>query len=268
MLASFVICLEPLQPAFVDRNSGPLVHALFLNLVSQANPRLAEVLHQDTPTKPFTVSALQGKFGRTGRHLVTLTGNMYWLRITTLSEPVFVALNKTLLSYFASHAPLSFGDGSFRVADVRLEPTDSNPWGGISSFSEIYEKAAGDTTIALLFHSPTTFKQRGKNLPFPLPGVVFNSYLQKWNAFSSLPLDKSLLSWTEDNLAVEAHHVRTRMTPFEGFGLIGFTGACRYRAVNKDVDRLKAVNALADFAFYCGTGAKTTMGMGQTRRIK
>jgi CRISPR-associated endoribonuclease Cas6 len=38
--------------------------------------------------------------------------------------------------------------------------------------------------------------------------------------------------------------------------------------MNSDVDKLKALNALADFAFYCGTGAKTTMGMGQTRRIK
>ena len=31
-------------------------------------------------------------------------------------------------------------------------------------------------------------------------------------------------------------------------------------------ERLREVNLLADFAFYCGTGYKTTMGMGQTRR--
>jgi len=29
---------------------------------------------------------------------------------------------------------------------------------------------------------------------------------------------------------------------------------------------LKQAGALANFAFYCGTGYKTTMGMGQTRR--
>jgi len=33
-------------------------------------------------------------------------------------------------------------------------------------------------------------------------------------------------------------------------------------------EMLKQVNALADFAFYCGTGYKVTMGMGQTRRLQ
>jgi CRISPR/Cas system endoribonuclease Cas6 (RAMP superfamily) len=28
------------------------------------------------------------------------------------------------------------------------------------------------------------------------------------------------------------------------------------------------MNLLADFAFFCGTGKKTTVGMGQTVRIK
>ena len=27
------------------------------------------------------------------------------------------------------------------------------------------------------------------------------------------------------------------------------------------------LNALADYAFFCGTGHKTTQGMGQTRRL-
>ena len=34
-----------------------------------------------------------------------------------------------------------------------------------------------------------------------------------------------------------------------------------------DENMLRVTNCLADFAFYCGTGYKTTMGMGQTRRV-
>jgi CRISPR-associated protein, Cas6 family len=30
---------------------------------------------------------------------------------------------------------------------------------------------------------------------------------------------------------------------------------------------IKQINALADFALYCGVGRKTPMGMGMTRRI-
>ncbi|MGQ9546580.1 MAG: CRISPR-associated endoribonuclease Cas6 [Dehalococcoidia bacterium] len=268
MLASFVIHLKPLQPTFVDRNTGPLVHALFLSLVSQADTELADLLHRDTPVKPFTVSALQGKFAGTGKHLVTLTENTYWFRITTLTQPVFTAFNRTLLACLACHTSLSIGDTHFQVIDVKLEPTDSNLWGGISSYPEMFDKACAKTAITLLFQSPTTFKHKGRNLPFPLPGVVFNGYLQKWNAFSPFPLDRSLLSWAEDNLAVEAHHIRTRMTAFDDFQITGFIGTCRYQAINDDADKLKALNALADLAFYCGTGAKTTMGLGQTKRIK
>ena len=36
--------------------------------------------------------------------------------------------------------------------------------------------------------------------------------------------------------------------------------------VMENTEMLRLVNLLADFAFYCGTGYKTTMGMGQTRR--
>ena len=35
-----------------------------------------------------------------------------------------------------------------------------------------------------------------------------------------------------------------------------------------DEEMLKQVNVLADFAFYCGTGYKVTMGMGQTRKLQ
>ncbi len=34
-----------------------------------------------------------------------------------------------------------------------------------------------------------------------------------------------------------------------------------------DTECLQIANCLANFAFYCGTGYKTTMGMGQTRRV-
>ena len=31
--------------------------------------------------------------------------------------------------------------------------------------------------------------------------------------------------------------------------------------------KIKQMNALADFALYCGVGRKTTMGMGMVRRL-
>jgi len=48
----------------------------------------------------------------------------------------------------------------------------------------------------------------------------------------------------------------------------GFVGKCTFRLKgHPSSDIIKALNTLADFAFYSGTGMKTTMGMGLTRRI-
>ncbi|MDI6814653.1 MAG: CRISPR-associated endoribonuclease Cas6 [Dehalococcoidales bacterium] len=267
MLASFVVHLQPEENAFLSLNTGSSIHALFLSLIAENDPGLATQLHKDSPAKPFTVSPLQGKFARTGRHLATLKDNIYWLRLTTLTEQVFAALDRTLLAKLAYQGEINIEGASFRIADVKVEPAEDNPWGDVTSFEEIYEQADTKLEIALVFHSPTTFRQRGMNLPFPLPVTTFYSYWQKWNAFSSLLLDESLISWVETNVAVEAHHLQTKMVPFGDFQLSGFIGTCRYRILKGEAPRIRQLNALADLAFYAGTGAKTTMGMGQTRRV-
>ena len=50
--------------------------------------------------------------------------------------------------------------------------------------------------------------------------------------------------------------------------LIGFTGKVTYYIDHKaPPDLVFQMNLLADYAFFCGTGRKTTIGMGQTVRI-
>jgi CRISPR/Cas system endoribonuclease Cas6 (RAMP superfamily) len=51
--------------------------------------------------------------------------------------------------------------------------------------------------------------------------------------------------------------------------MLGFKGKIEYRLLEKCAPHFcRAVNALANFASYSDVGTKTTMGMGQTRRIK
>jgi CRISPR-associated endoribonuclease Cas6 len=48
----------------------------------------------------------------------------------------------------------------------------------------------------------------------------------------------------------------------------GFVGSCSFRLVGlQDPDVVKTLNALADFAFFAGVGAKTTMGFGVAKRL-
>ena len=44
----------------------------------------------------------------------------------------------------------------------------------------------------------------------------------------------------------------------------GRVGRIRWRCEGGPEELLRQVNALAEYAFYCGTGIKTALGMGQT----
>ena len=56
--------------------------------------------------------------------------------------------------------------------------------------------------------------------------------------------------------------------PSPALPIPGFVGTVRLASLPKTPDDVvRAVHCLADFAFYCGTGRKTGMGMGLTRRV-
>ncbi len=52
-------------------------------------------------------------------------------------------------------------------------------------------------------------------------------------------------------------------------GIHGFVGTCSFQLTSKVAEKIaQQINCLADFAFFAGTGRKTTHGMGMTRRIQ
>ncbi len=268
MFASFVVSLQPQEPASLSGNLGASLHGLFFNLVAQQDGALAERLHADAQSKPFTVSPLRGRMQHQNGRQIALPTNTYWVRYTTLSDELFAALNAILVGKYLYREQVTLCGQSFQVTDVQVEPREDETWACLSSAEELWTRASPAPEITLRFASPTTFKQRGLNLLFPIPANVFHSYREKWNAFTLLPIDDAFIPWVEQNVVVEAHHLQTRSVELGDGSLRGFTGWVRYGAVDKDPTRLKQLNALADFAFFCGTGQKTTQGMGQTRRIK
>ncbi|MBA7586214.1 CRISPR-associated endoribonuclease Cas6 [subsurface metagenome] len=136
------------------------------------------------------------------------------------------------------------------------------------SYQGILDSASAGRQVDLEFLSPTTFRSGGKNIIFPQPELVFGSYLNKWQTFSPIKLDDSLPSWF-DKVMVARYRLQTHILDFGSYREVGFTGKCRFELDKATPDKVVVtLNALADFALYCGTGAKTTMCMGQTRRTK
>lgn len=267
MFAAFVVSLRPANAATIGNAVGKSLHGLLFNLITQKDPALAQQLHTPNQRQPFTVSTLRGRFKRDGLRNGVSPDQVYSVRYTTLSDELFNALSHILLGKYLYRGTVTLDGVEFKVTDVTVEPDKSAGWGTVSSAQEIWEQASASTNITLRFASPTTFRQHGLSLMFPLPANVFHSYREKWNAVTAFHIDDELITWVDQFVAVDAHELRTRQVWFSDFQLHGFTGWCRYTVKDRDPRRLKELNALADFALFSGTGHKTTQGMGQTRRL-
>jgi CRISPR-associated endoribonuclease Cas6 len=263
---SISVTLEPVTEAVISHTQGYHAYALFLNLLRLSQPSLAEALHGLDGPKPFTVSPLRGKFGRAENGLRLLPQSSYYLRLTFLSSEI--------LAHFLDGA-LKWGNNTLELgpALLRIQGIDTlckgNPAASFQSYQDILDGASAERHIELKFLSPTAFRSGGKrNVVFPEPELVFGSYLNRWQAFSPVKLEGSISSWL-GRMVVTRYKLETHILHFGSYQEVGFTGRCTFeldRNIPQEV--VVALNALADFAFYCGTGAKTTMGMGQTRRAR
>ncbi|MFN8499546.1 MAG: CRISPR system precrRNA processing endoribonuclease RAMP protein Cas6 [Anaerolineae bacterium] len=268
MLASFLVFLKPRRTAPLGRTVGRSLHALLLNMIRQVDPALSEELHADTRSKPFTVSMLQGRLGRDGGRAAALPTEVYRVRYTVMTDPVFRSLSQILLGKVLYREPVIIDGAPYDITDISVEASRSDGWAGLSSYEQVMEGARPEPRITLEFASPTTFRQGEVNLLFPLPASVFGSYWRRWQAFAPLKLDdEALLAFVEESVVVERYDLATRIVSYGEHQFNGCVGTCQYRVLGNNPAYARQLNALADFALFCGTGQKTTQGLGQTRRI-
>ena len=269
MLVSAVLTLQPTQPSTIPADQGRATHGLFLNWVRQADPGLAQELHDIEGVKPFTVSGLHGA-GRAVKGEVSLDPQRpLWWRVTTLSP----RLSQVVLEQVLPALPdqLTLADQPFQVVGATVDGAE-HPWAGQTSCENLAQEhllGAADPPpwLNLEFFTPTTFRSQGKHLPFPLPGLVFDHWLSKWNKFAPLSLHPDVKRFAEECLAVSRYQLRSQVVRFGPATFIGFVGRCSFRALNRDPYWLRLLHTLAAYSFYCGTGHKTTMGLGQTKVI-
>lgn len=250
----------------ISPTQGYHAYAMFLALIQQSSPGLAAELHRSESLKPFTVSPLQGKFERAGKDLRVFGGSEYSIRLTFLREDVFAHFMDATLN--AANQPLRLESALFHIDHVVLHHQDS-PLCHHQSYEGLFTESAPDRKVRLQFLSPTTFRSGGKrNVVFPDPTLVFGGYLAKWEFFSPIKTNQNVTGLLE-RIMVARYKLNTHILHFDSYRETGFEGDCTFE-VPEDFshDALRLINTLADFAFYCGTGAKTTMGMGQSRRVK
>jgi len=239
--------------------------SFFLRLIEGVNPALAAKLHEDAGPRPFTISPLAPvESGQ--RRLALAEGARACLRLTFLQEEVFAFLADAVWR-LQPEASLPLGGARVACEGLATTPAQS-PRAAFASFQELLEGAAEERKLRLAFLSPTTFRSKGeRNILFPEPALVMGSLLARWNAHA--PPGLHLRAANPSQVRLSGYRLATRMLDFGSYQELGFGGIAMYECGEElAAEQVKALNALADFAFYAGVGAKTTMGMGQCRRIE
>lgn len=269
-LVALVFALQPLRlpagreeyPAWWGRAS----QAALLRVVAERDASLAASLHEEDGPRPYTASTLMGRFAQGHRPQLEEVYRLRWTGLTA-------AVSAALLDFAAQarEAVLELDGVPFRVVGVTDDET-ATPWGGRATYAELAERLwPGETVprqVGMQFTSPVVFRSQGLSQPLPLPGLVFGSLLERWNALAPLVLMEELRRFAELVLAVSRFELRSRPVPLKQGGLrIGAVGEVQYTATRYDRFWLGQVHTLAAFARFAGVGAGTTQGLGQTRAV-
>ena len=245
---------------------GREVYAFFLHQVEQRNKRLSAQLHGEAEVKPFTCSGLIPQKSFSQVYASVLTGEQYLLRITSIDG----ALSELLCENILPQLPdtIRLGEATFQVGPPL---TQGHPLAGSISAEEMVDEYLSRNhlkrEVGLDFFSPTAFRRSGRNMLMPLPRLLFRSYLNNWNAYCHPRFDSDFINLAEESVHISRFNLRTTLLSFKDHKEIGYLGRCYYTIFYPEPALCRLINLLADFAFFCGTGHKTTMGMGQTRRI-
>lgn len=267
MLYSTVLTLRAREERPAQPNLGHQVYAAVLALIGEADAGLVSALHDTDGPKPLTVSPLWRARRRPDSGDDDGDGRFHRIRVTALSDEVFSALARSVLEH-DGREPVRLGEALFDLVGLATTPKESR-LAACASFKALLSEAEPRPTMSLRFLTPTTFRSGGRrNVIFPDPGVLFRSYLARWNALSPERLPESLGDIATARLFISRYALRTAMLDFGSYSEAGFVGSCELRAhEGTPAEALCAFQALARFAFFAGTGAKTAMGMGQTRRL-
>lgn len=233
------------------------LHAWFLDKVRLFNPELSALLH-DAESKPFTISGFEGEIATTNGLLQLIAGKTYYWRITAFSSTV-VDWMRHWLSSPPTIIDLRYSPLEIQSITLSLPPT---------TYHQLHQTPISKN-LTLSFLTPTSFRRKGHHFPLPLPVNIFHSYLRRWQEFSGIPINETeFITWIDESVIINRHQLESVKVAAGKQGKVtGFIGAIEYSLTSnayQNPEFTQLFFTLGEFAPYCGTGHKTTFGLGQT----
>ncbi len=270
------LTLQLQEPTFLDSTHSP-AQGWFLKLCQFYHPAVSEALHAAEPgekniRRPYTLSRFYAA-DRAPRPLELYeieeglmqpcdegrlpAGARLSLRVGLLddgfAERLRDALPKLTLPLVGREATCALA-----AAPEWLYA----PW-------EALRSVPAPDRLRLEFASPTTFVSQAEMVPRPEPERFFASWRRSWERFAPpevpAPPEEAL---AEAMPLVSAFDLKTLAWESKRRTCVGFVGwmELAWRRGAPEEAR-QAAAALATLSAFCGTGARTTTGLGQTRPL-
>ncbi|MBE7384531.1 MAG: CRISPR-associated endoribonuclease Cas6 [Leptolyngbya sp. SIO1E4] len=235
------------------------LHAWFLQQMQQIDPALSAYLHDGESEKPFAITGLSGQFVAHSRTLQLQKGKVYRWQVQGFSPRTIAGL-AAWLPQLPEAVVLKAVPLTIQQVRVVLPAT---------TYADLAAAPSTGNTLSLSFLSPTSFRRKGHHLPLPWPRNVFHSYLRRWNDFSDEPIAQdAFLDWVDDHVVIQRHQLQSvKVAAGKRGSVTGFTGAIAYsldRKARENPEFHRLFFTLGRLAPYCGTGHKTTFGLGET----
>lgn len=199
-LVGITLELLPFQTGYISPTYSKGLHAWFLDEVRQRNPELSKWMHDEQGEKGFTLSLLQGPLRDHGGKLQVSGDEIYQWTITALNADI-----TTWLARWIQEVPtrVALRGSPFQIKGMRISHRPT-------TYLELIGGEDASTRLSLSFLSATSFRQKGHHLPLPIPRMVFQSYLRRWNLFSSLVVDtEPFLEWVEESVLLLRHELHS-----------------------------------------------------------
>ena len=264
-LVSVEFSLRPLANCALYPQYTIGLHAWFLHQIQDLDAELSAHLHDGESEKPFSLTGLNGQFTPHSQSLQLQADKTYRWRVNGLSQRATQGI-----ALWLKQLPevLELKDAPLAIESVRLaEPATT--YAKLLRLGKA-EVEKNTNSLSLSFTSPTSFRRKGHHMPLPWPTNVFHSYLRRWNHFAKKPVEQAnFLDWIDSRVIIQRHQLSSiKVAAGKQGSVTGFTGAATYqldRKAAEQPDFCALFHALTQLAPYCGTGHKTTFGLGETR---
>lgn len=249
---SIIVELGAGKRGFPPTTLGRSIHALVLKWIQLGDESLAEKVHSAT-LSPLSLSGLLGYRHKQGIQ----EGDRFFFRISLLDGHILQPLLRGLEQW--GDQPIELAKYPFILRNIYTLP-GTHRLAQINSYPILANPSQSLKEITLNFVSPTSFKQKDFIQTFPLPDLVFNNLIKRWNGFAPQEYQLTLPEWQS---YVSAYELKTHSLKMEAGAEIGTQGWVKYHFPNPE--QAKIATILAHFAFFAGVGRKTSMGMGQVQ---